>query len=200
MASMAPPEQHPLPPVDFVHRDLPIEEIPIGATFIRIHRSDLDALHFGANAINRFDDPKREYGVCYVANTREGAFAETCLRAVGAQFVALSFLAARSFATIEVIGTLQLVAVHGQSLAPLGATSVVTGGDHALSQIWSRALHDHPAAPDGVLYRANHDNDEICAAIFERARTRLRLRPTESIMSDRASLGALLDRYKVGLG
>ena len=52
---------------------------------------------------HRFDDPQQVFGVCYVARTREGAFAEPCLRVVGTQFVATAFLEARSFIIIETV-------------------------------------------------------------------------------------------------
>jgi hypothetical protein len=90
--------------------------------------------------------------------------------------------------------------VHGPGLARLGATSIVTSGAHALAQRWSRAIHDHPAAPDGLLYRANHDNGELCAALFDRCAERLASHQAEGLFADRTRLAALLDRYKVGLG
>ena len=201
MANTAQPDGNgPLPPSDFAGRPLPHDEISVGSAFVRIHLSDFDPVHFGTSGNNRFDDPQHEYGVCYLAMTREGAFAETCLREVGAPFVTLAFLEARSFATIETTAPLRLATVHGTGLSRLGATSVVSAGQHALAQRWSRAIHDHPAAPDGILYRANHDNGELCAALFERCRDRLRLSETHAIMSDRNRLAALLNRYGVGLG
>jgi RES domain-containing protein len=174
--------------------------LPPGTAFVRIHRSDLTPLFFGTSGDNRFDDPERIYGVCYVALTLEGAFAETCLRAVGAQFVATSYLNPRAFTAIEARAPLRLVAVHGTGLARIGATSVVSGGEHALAQIWSRAIYDHPSAPDGLLYRANHDNGEICTALFDRSADRLGVGRTQGLLTDRARLAALLDRYNVGLG
>ena len=197
---MARPERHPLPPKDFDERELPIEVVPASTVFVRIHRNDLGALHFGRTGTNRFDDPEGKYGVCYLARSHEGAFAETCLRAVGAQFVATTFLQGRSFAFVEAAGPLRLAVAYGPGLARLGATSVVSAGDHRRSRLWSRAMHDHPSAPDGLLYRANHDNNEICAALFERCRERLSIGASEPMLSDRVRLGALLDRYKVGLG
>lgn len=201
MVSMAQPDNDgPLPPDDFANRPLPLDEITAGSAFVRIHLSAFDPIHFGTSGNNRFDDPQGEYGVCYMAMTIEGAFAETCLRAVGAPYVASTFLEARSFATIEATAPLRLATVHGTGLSRLGATSVVTAGQHALAQRWSRAIHDHPSAPDGILYRANHDNGEFCAALFERCRDRLRLSATNAIMSDRNRLAALLNHYGAGLG
>ncbi|MGA8290993.1 MAG: RES domain-containing protein, partial [Rhodoplanes sp.] len=86
---MAQPKRYPLPPADFANRGLPIERISAGEVVLCIHRTALGALHFGKSGANRFDDPQQVYGVCYVARTLEGAFAE---RAVGTQFVATAFL------------------------------------------------------------------------------------------------------------
>jgi hypothetical protein len=189
-----------IPPADFATRDLPIEVVPAGETFIRIHCSALDALHFGNSGDNRFDDPQGQYGVFYAARSLEGAFAETCLRAVGARLVPLSRLAGRSATVLRVETELRLVELHGPGLARLGATAVVSSGTYDVSQPWSRAIHDHPANVDGIVYRSNHDNGEHCVALFERCRDRLQPGTTTGLMQDRARLAKLLDRYKVGLG
>lgn len=197
---MAPPSPGPLPPTDFASRELPIEEIPSGARLLRIHRSKLGPLFFGSTGVNRFDDPAKSYGVCYLSTTLEGAFAETCLRSVGARFVALTFLEARSFSEIEATTPLRLVSLHGPGLAQIGATSAVTSGPHVVAQQWSRAIHNHPTAPDGIAYRSNHDNGEICVALFDRAGDRLVLGNPQPMTFDRVRLAELLARYKVGLG
>ncbi|MGV3634418.1 MAG: RES family NAD+ phosphorylase [Pseudorhodoplanes sp.] len=197
---MAPPSPGPLPPADFASREPPLETIPDGARLTRIHRSDLGPLFFGSTGGNRFDDPAQSYGVCYLSTTLEGAFAETCLRSVGARFVALTFLEARSFSEIEVTAPLHLVSLHGPGLAQIGATGAVTSGPHVVAQQWSRAIHDHPAAPDGIAYRSNHDNGEICVALFERAGDRLAPGNSQPMTIDSVRLAELLARYKVGLG
>lgn len=199
-ANMAPPESEPLPPADFATRDLPIETIDKGARLVRIHRTALGPIFFGSSGGSRFDSPDGRYGVCYLAHTIEGAFAETCLRAVGARFVALTFLEARSFCEIEVTAPLRLVSVHGPGLAQIGATGVVTSGPHSVSQQWSRAIHDHPSNADGITYRSNHDNGEMCIALFDHAQARLAMIGSTPMMSNRTRLGELLARYKVGLG
>ena len=199
-ANMALPDATPLPPPDFGSRDLAIEVVPAGTRLVRIHRSDLDPIFFGSTGGNRFDDFLKEYGVCYLCTTPEGAFAETCLRAVGAYFVALTFLEARSFAEIEVIAPLRLISMHGPGLAQIGATAAVTSGPHRAAQQWSRAVHDHPTAPDGIAYRSNHDNGELGVALFERAGGRLGTANSRPIMNDRGGLAVLLARYRVGIG
>lgn len=200
MASMAQPDPHPLPPADLASRTLPIEMVAAGTALYRIHRSDLGAVYFGKAGHSRFDDPQGDFGVCYLAATLEGAFAETCLRAVGATILSWAFLAERSVTTIAAIHPLRLVSLHGPGLAAIGATSAISGGLHGPAQAWSRALHDHPHAPDGLSYRANHDNGEHCIALFERCGDALATTRTEPLISDRQRLGGLLTRYHVGLG
>ena len=168
---------------------------------MRIHRSELGPLFFGSTGGNRFDDPTKIYGVCYLATTLEGAFAETCLRSAGTRFVAMTFLEARSFSEVEVTAPLRLVSLHGPGLAQIGATGAVTSGPHAVAQQWSRAIHDHPTAPDGIAYRSNHDNGQICVSLFEHVVNRLAPAGTPQPMTmDRVRLAGLLARYKVGLG
>jgi len=191
-----------VPPADFATRDLPIETAPRDATFVRIHRSTLDPLYFGRAGDNRFDDPEGRYGVCYAARSLEGAFAETCLREVGATLVPLSHLAGRSVTVLTAAAKLQLrlVQLHGPGLARLGATAAVSSGTYDVSQPWSRAIHEHPSNVDGIVYRSNHDNGELCVALFERCRRRLRPGPGTLLMEDRARLAVLMERYKLGLG
>lgn len=198
MASMARPD--PLPPADLASRTLPIETVMPGTPLYRIHRSDLGAVHFGKAGLSRFDDPQATFSVCYMAASLEGAFAETCLRAVGATIVSYAFLAERSVATLDNVRPLRLVSLHGPGLAAIGATSAVSGGLHGAAQAWSRALHDHPDAPDGLSYRANHDNGEHGIALFDRAADAVSVRSSEPLTTDRERLVYLLERYKVALG
>jgi hypothetical protein len=199
MASMG-HKAGPLPPADFTHRDLPVEAVPVGTIFIRIHRAEFCALFFGASGDNRFDDPEGHYGVCYAARSLQGAFAETCLRDVGASLVPMSRLATRLVTEIKVAGELRLVELHGTGLARLGATATVTSGTYDISQPWSRALYRHRAEVDGVIYRSNHDNSELCVALFDRCRSRLEEGISRPLLGDRAALAHLLNSYKIGLG
>ena len=193
------PDPAPLPPDDFGRRDLPVETAPAGTTFFRIHRTALEAMHFEVSGGHRFDDPQRGYGVCYAARSVEGAFAETCLRAVGATLVSFAALAERSLTALTTAADLRLVALHGPGLARLGATSAVSSGPYAVSQPWSRAIHDHPAGVDGLVYRSNHDNGELCVALFDRCRRHLQAGSAVGLTADLARLASLLDRYEVGL-
>src|SRR5271165_1266415 len=63
---------------------LPVSRIRSGRVFWRIHSPAHDALWFGPKPggppLNRFDDPEREFHICYLAMSGEVAFAETFLR------------------------------------------------------------------------------------------------------------------------
>jgi hypothetical protein len=200
-ARMARPDTSPEPPPDLASRTLPITKIPAGKTLIRIHRRELGALYFGGGHDNRFDAPDGGYGVCYMAQTLEGAFAETCLRNAGDCFVTRDFLAERVFSVVPVAGTLRVVALHGPGLIPIGATAAVTSGDYRVARRWSAALHAHPDGIDGIAYFANHDNTQLCVALFERGRAQIGPPgPSEGLLDDLRRLGSILNRYKMGLG
>src|SRR5258708_6464206 len=70
-----------LPPNALQSAKLPLTQL--SGDFYRIARNDLgiySPLHFGRVPKSRFDDPKRKYGVLYLAGTVDGAFAEVFIR------------------------------------------------------------------------------------------------------------------------
>lgn len=164
-----------LPPDDFDDRPLPIEIIASGAVLYRSHRAEHDPIYFSiGHTLNRFDDPVGEFGVCYCSKSPQGAFAETFLRQRTGGFVDPNELGIRALATLEVLAPdLRLVPCYGAGLTKLGATAAVTAGSVAAAQQWASAIHHHPNAPDGVLYRVRHDNDQIGVALFERSASSL---------------------------
>ncbi len=189
----------PLPPADFARRELPIEVVPAGSRFLRIHRRGRAALHFGTGAYGRFNAPDRSSGVCYVARDLEGCFVEVFLRAVGSTLVRESELAARVVSAIEARAELRLVEMRGRGLVRLGATSVVSSGGYDVAQAWAAAIWRHPATPDGILYHARHDDTRVCAALFDRCADRLGERLLGGLLDDRRRLAEILDHYGVGL-
>jgi hypothetical protein len=69
------PGPHPQPPSDLSSRRLPFERI--GGPLFRVHASRHGVLHFGTSGDNRFDDPRRAYGVLYAGLSAACAFIET---------------------------------------------------------------------------------------------------------------------------
>jgi hypothetical protein len=193
----------PPPPGDLAGRDLPSLTLRPGRTLWRLHQAGLAPDHFGAARRNRFDDPRGAFGVCYAALSEAGAFAETLLRRSGATLLTEAILKERALSSATVTQDLTLVRLFGDGLIPLGATAAVTSGPYPASQAWARALHDHPAKPAGVAYRANHDNDELAVALFDRARGALdwgdRLVLDRRDPAAKAILDPLFTRYRVGV-
>jgi len=170
----------------------------------RIHARAQGALWFGPASgrlpIHRFDDPDGRFRVCYLATTVEICFAETFLRNPPVRILSLEDLGGRSIATVEVRRELRLVPIHGPGLVRLGVTAeLASGSNYAGSQLWSRALWEHPDKPDGILYRSRHDDSALCVAVYNRAKDCLAVIRDESLAKDAQQLARLLKRYRLGL-
>ena len=192
-----------LPPADFDTRALPTVHVPAGTSWVRIHDAAKGPLWFGpapgAAPSNRFDAPAAEYRVCYIGETIEGAFAETFLRIVPVRLLSLDDLAKRAASPVVTLRGVTLVQFHGAGLAKLGATAEVAHGAYSLSRQWALACWKHPSAPDGLLYRARHDDDQLAIALFDRADDSIEAPAPPILMSARPELPALLSRYGIGL-
>jgi hypothetical protein len=183
---------------------LPKRRVRSGIRWMRMYLNTREALWSGPGSgrqpIHRFDDPAGQFGVCYLGTSLEVCFAETFLRDPPVRIVALGDLAMRSVATVEVWSDLQLVPLHGSSLARLGVTAeVASGSQYTVSQLWSRALWEHKDLPDGILYRPRHDDSAFCVAIYDRAKNALRVVHELSLVEDQQKLAKLLRRYALGL-
>jgi len=111
---------------------LSLSRVRAGTHYLRIHARQRSALWFGPSAghlpINRFDDPAGRFRTCYLGTTIDVCFAETFLRNPPVRILAIEDLAARSVATIEVVGELRLAALHCQlrALASMVACALRT--------------------------------------------------------------------------
>jgi RES domain len=171
---------------------------------MRIHHRYRKPLWFGPGsgiqAIHRFDDPEGQFGVCYFGTNPAVCFAETFLRNPPVRILALDDLADRSISTVELRRALRLVSIYGSGLARLGVTTeLASGSNYAASQQWSRALQEHKDNPDGILYRARHDDSALCVALYDRAQDALAEVESHSLTEDPQYLARLLKKYSVGL-
>ncbi|MGB3619015.1 MAG: RES family NAD+ phosphorylase [Catalinimonas sp.] len=198
---------HPLPPEGF--RELPIAPTPLreGETIWRITPSEYQSspLHYGTSGAYRFDDPNGAFGVCYLDLEPFGAFLETFARVPRDFnfFVTTEALRKRVALGVSVEEKLNLFDITGRNLARIGADNrLSSGADYAVSQAWSRAVHEHPSRFDGILYVSRHDPEQECVALFGRAKDKVRVsffqplngRPFEN------TLGEIMTRYAIGLG
>jgi hypothetical protein len=179
--------------------------VDAGTILYRIHRSRHAPLHFGRpddpHRRQRWDAPDASYGVCYLSEEGRIAFAETLLRDLQLEAVQEAELTIRSLARIHVRAPLQLVAMHGRSLRPLAADASVVHGPYHTTGAWSAALHTHADSPDGIRYRARHDDSGFSIALFERARDRVEHLDSVRLLdpAQARELARWLDRYDVGL-
>jgi len=185
-------------------QQLPTILIPSGTKLMRIHARGRHPLWFGPARggvpVNRFDDPRAEFQVCYLGATIEACFAETFLRNPPVRILAVGDLARRVVTTIEVRRALHVAALYGPGLARLGATAELTGGgDYPLSRAWSRALWAHENHPDGIAYRSRHDDSALSVALFGRARGALEVLGARSLVDNPQLLAELLGRYGLAL-
>ncbi|HEX4458065.1 MAG TPA: RES family NAD+ phosphorylase, partial [Polyangia bacterium] len=189
---------HPLPPADLDQARLPL--FLDSGPWYRSHRLNQNPLYFGASAVNRFDDPDRVFGVCYVGNNPECAFIETFGHETGIRAVAAEDLQQRGLATVVPSREFRFVMLHGAGLAQLGADARLATGDYRIAQAWARALWHHPSRPDGLAYFSRHDTDASCFALFDRAEKLLAVQTSVSWADDsnKPLLGRILDRYDFG--
>lgn len=145
--------------------------LPAGALLHRFFTAAYDPIHFDRGPDGRLNSPTSDYGVLYMAQAPNGAFAETFLRVPGRTQIPADLLAKKAYAVLELKRPITLVRLAGPGLARIGATAqVVHGGKpYRCPQAWSGALHGHPDGFDGIAYNARHDDEALCFAIFERA-------------------------------
>jgi hypothetical protein len=192
------PGPHPGPPADFAQRELPIRAV--GGAFFRIHGKQHGAVFYGCTGCNRFDDSQQKFGVLYAGLDEYAAFIETHGQRMGINAVSESELRARSLTVLTPARLLSLVDLTGAGLAMVGADNRLAAADHEIAQRWSRAVWQHPAQSDGILFRSRHDPSRISVAIFDRG-INWQKKSLGSLMesSNTALLAALLDEYHFAL-
>jgi hypothetical protein len=155
-----------------------ITEWERGHPFWRCHDG-----RFGASEFNRSASPGRFrpvrsggriIGTLYGAENDAGAVAEQVFRGVPfaaeVRRVRRSRLVPVQLSTLSCRRTLRLAALHGNGLRRVGASRaqlIETGPDRypALAS-WGQALHDAPAAVDGIVWRSRHYDDSYVFVLF----------------------------------
>ena len=159
----------PLPPSDLHDRTPVTLELAEGSIVHRFHDGAYGPIFFDRGRKGRLNAPDGSYGVLYAAERPEGAFAETFLREPGRTLLPLDLVQAKAYARLVTHRPMTLVRLAGPGLGRIGATAEVVhaGLPYDTPQSWSKALRDHPSRPDGIAYRARHDDDALCYAFFE---------------------------------
>ena len=177
----------------------------VNQVWLRFHAVSHSALYWGLQPARsrpgRWDAPDGSFGVLYVGADAYAAFIETYGHTTGIRVIQTVDLAARTLSRLSPTRPLRLVRVTGPGLARLGADARLFSADYAISQQWSKAIYQHPSAPDGILYPARHDETRLCAALFDRICDEIAVEGLGTL-ADTASvalLGRLLDCYGFGL-
>lgn len=184
---------------------LSIQTIRAGGVLHRAHNVALGAIFFGPGKGEppkyRFDSPDRTYGVCYLGLNEDTAFIEGVIhRAIPRRVISEKMLSARAISVIHVQEDIRAVRLYGRYLVGNGATAAVAhGDDYGLAQSWSKAIHDHPASVDGILYTARHDDSVMALALFERAAQKIVAGARHPLSGNDLRTLRLIDRYEIGL-
>jgi RES domain-containing protein len=181
----------PLGPPDIarVHAaTLDIVELTIGK-LLRIGPARFPSLVYFSRATQyRFDAPDRSYGVMYAALEFKTCFAEVLLRDslltdpnptlfesdLAQLVVATLGPVRRRLRLARLLGPMPNLGIDGQ---------ISTHHDYVVTQAWSKALHDHPASVDGLLFTSRMNSPALSVAIFERGSKGLRERNRIPVLS-----------------
>jgi len=156
--------------------------------------------YFGKSGYNRFDAPGAragtpEYGVCYLGTHLEVALAESILHdeePVNGSFQLTRAQIDDRYALYFEGSPLHLLDLTGPLLKRLGGSADLAGAvNYALTQSWSRAVHDNPTRYDGFLYMSRHQNTRRAVALFDRAAAKIRLASCARLSGARGFRAAL---------
>ncbi|MGI9302342.1 MAG: RES family NAD+ phosphorylase, partial [Gammaproteobacteria bacterium] len=137
----------------------------------------------------------------YVARSLDGAFVEVFLRNPGPyRSISLEAIDQRVLSVIEADRTLRLVDLVGLGQPRMGVDNRLATGSYTVAQKWSRAFHDHPDEPDGILYTSRHHPRQLLAAIYSRAADVLSTTPLGTLRQhlNEDEMYALFQRYGLG--
>ena len=103
-------------------------------------------------------------------------------------------------ARIEIETTLSLVDLASSAARlTMGIPSDVVGAkDQRASQIWSLAIHDHPAQVDGIAW-ASRLHGGTCCAVYDRALAKLRVSEVSPLTGFSQELANVIRRYGLAL-
>jgi hypothetical protein len=162
------------PPGNFSSFDLPVHTLSPD-TLIRLSRRKDNQPYFGKSLDNRFADPKKRYGTCYFGLSLECCFAEIVLRDLVGKG---GFQISRDAVRVHVLRfggrPLKLADLTGPALRLLGGSAELsTLPPSPLPQLWSRAVFEHKAKVDGILYQSRLCPSQQGVAVFSRAKSKM---------------------------
>jgi RES domain len=194
-----------MPPAWLATRTLPLLTVPARIPLFRVHQSMHGPIFFGP-AVDpttrvrqpptyRFDSLTGAFGVLYVGEHFEGAFAETVLRNPQRRFVSQNYVTLRAVSEVTASRDLKVVDLHGPGLSAVGLTNAISTGPYMPCWAWSDYLWSHRDRPDGIAYASRHDPQQICYAVFERPDVTFHAATASHFSTLLPTIRALLRRY-----
>lgn len=194
-------EGMPVPPENLGRIHVTIMEM--AGPFFRTHGIKRGPLSPGNTGLNRFDAPDVSYAVLYLGCDEYCAFVETFAHASGTRTITTSVLKNRALSQLRPNRPLRLIDLAGSgTLVRIGVDSRLFAGEYQRAQLWSKALHDHPAKADGLLYPSRLDPLRRAVALFLDRHSRfaeLRRQSWYAPGPQRVLLAEIAEHYKIAL-
>ncbi|MEJ2801701.1 RES family NAD+ phosphorylase [Comamonadaceae bacterium PP-2] len=167
------------PPAGFSKLLLHIREVSV-TSLKRIGRRNVGEPYFGRHAVNRFDDPDKQFGTCYCGQHLDTAIAESLLHDEipenGLFKIRQEDIDSRYVVTYDAAddaGRLRLADLTGRHLKRLGGDNSLSADyPYEVAQQWSASVHAHPANVDGLVYVSKQLNDKQAIVVFDRAKAK----------------------------
>jgi len=154
----------------------------------------------GKPATGRFDSPSGAFGVLYLAQSLEGAFAETVLRNPQRRLVNLAEIIGRASSVLGLSRAVRLADMRGPGLQALGTDNAISTGPYGPCGVWADALHAHSDKADGIAYSSRHDPEQLCIALFSRPDITFDILSGPTPLADLlVDVANLLRRYRKGV-
>jgi len=160
------------PPANLASRHVGI--IDFDKPIFRSHSIHRNPIYYGTTGRFRFDAPDGSYGVLYAGVDPYSAFIESLVKNPDNRVVTTSELKGTALAQLKANRSLRLVDLSPSgALVRIAADSRLFSADRNVAQLWSKALHDHPICPDGILYPSRLDPARQAVALFGDRKLRL---------------------------
>ena len=155
----------PAPPSDIDQRRIALVEFC--DLLYRTHGINRNPRTSGNSGANRFDAPDGSYKVLYLGGDPFCAFIETFAHAAGTRAVTTNSLKIKALSQLKPVRPLRLIDLtESGCLFRIGADARLFAADYGVSQLWSKALHDHPVKAQGLLHQSRLDPSRRSVALF----------------------------------
>jgi len=179
---------------------LPIVAVPESRPLWRVHETRFGAIWYGTRADKRFDDPAGGFGVLYLGESPAVAVLETLVRGSDRCIVDEREWDLRSISPVHLAEELRLLRFEGVGLRRfgIGAERAHAGG-YAECQDLSAALHGRHPDVDGIQFRSRWDTSQLCYAVFDRAKHKVRGAGTPRRLKGSTMGNQVLDECEIRL-